>query len=101
VSDEIVAAYSKLHQLGHANCAAVYQNGEMVGGLYGLQIGKVFCGESMFSKVSNASKYTFIKYVAHLASKGIELIDCQVHNPHLESLGARMIERKVFLRFLS
>ncbi len=100
ISDEIVEAYSTLHQMGHAHCSAVYLTGEMVGGLYGLKVGKVFCGESMFSKVSNASKYCFIKYVQQLTTTGIELIDCQVHNPHLESLGARMIERKEFIQFL-
>ena len=100
ISDEIVEAYSTLHKMGHAHCAAVYDKGEMVGGLYGIRVGKVFCGESMFSKVSNASKYAFIKYVQHLIANGVELIDCQVHNPHLESLGARMIGRKDFLRFL-
>jgi leucyl/phenylalanyl-tRNA---protein transferase len=97
ISDEIVSAYSALHRKGVAHCAAVYKDGEMVGGLYGVMVNKVFCGESMFSKVSNASKYAFIKYVQHLASNGIQLIDCQVYNPHLESLGARMIPRKKFL----
>jgi leucyl/phenylalanyl-tRNA---protein transferase len=100
ITDEIVEAYCTLHEMGHAHCAAVYKNGEMVGGLYGLMVNKVFCGESMFSKVSNASKYTFIKYVQHLAANGIELVDCQVHNPHLESLGATMIPRKEFLKYL-
>jgi leucyl/phenylalanyl-tRNA--protein transferase len=100
ISDEIIEAYSKLHQMGHAHCAAVYQHGEMVGGLYGIMVNKVFCGESMFSKVSNASKYAFIKYVQHLSAGGIQLIDCQVHNPHLESLGASMISRTEFLRIL-
>jgi leucyl/phenylalanyl-tRNA---protein transferase len=100
ISDEIIEAYSTLHQMGHAHCAAVYKNGEMVGGLYGVMVNKVFCGESMFSKVSNASKYAFIKHVQHLSSTGIQLIDCQVHNPHLESLGARMIPRKEFINYL-
>jgi leucyl/phenylalanyl-tRNA---protein transferase len=100
ITDEIVEAYCKLFEQGHAHCAAVYKDGAMVGGLYGLRVNKVFCGESMFSKVSNASKYTFIKYVQHLSSNGTELIDCQVHNPHLESLGATMIPRKKFLQYL-
>ena len=100
ISDEIIESYSALHQMGHAHCAAVYKDGEMVGGLYGIMVNRVFCGESMFSKVSNASKYAFIKYVQHLSSAGIQLIDCQVHTPHLESLGARMIPRKEFIRFL-
>lgn len=100
ISDEIVESYSKLHQMGHAHCAAVYDNGEMVGGLYGVMVNKVFCGESMFSKTSNASKYAFIKYVQLLQQQGVLLIDCQVHTPHLESLGARMIPRKEFVRYL-
>jgi leucyl/phenylalanyl-tRNA--protein transferase len=100
ITDEIVEAYCTMHKMGHAHCAAVYKDGEMVGGLYGLVVNNVFCGESMFSKVSNASKYTFIKYVQHLSANGIELVDCQVHNPHLESLGATMIPRKQFLNIL-
>jgi leucyl/phenylalanyl-tRNA---protein transferase len=100
ISDDIVATYSALHKMGHAHCAAVYTNGEMVGGLYGVQVGNVFCGESMFSKVSNASKYAFIKYVHHLTANGIQLIDCQVHTLHLESLGAIMISRKEFITYL-
>ncbi len=101
INDDIIDSYTQLFELGIAHCAAVYIEGEVVGGLYGLRINNVFCGESMFSKVSNASKYAFIKYVQHLSASGIELIDCQVHNPHLESLGARMIDRKAFRNFLS
>jgi leucyl/phenylalanyl-tRNA--protein transferase len=101
INDDIVDAYCQLFELGHAHCAAVYKDGEMVGGLYGLLINKVFCGESMFSRESNASKYAFIKYVQHLSGNGVELIDCQVHNPHLESLGATMIARKEFLCYLT
>jgi leucyl/phenylalanyl-tRNA---protein transferase len=101
ISDDIIDAYSILHQMGHAHCAAVYKDGEMVGGLYGIMVNKVFCGESMFSKMNNASKYAFIKYVQHLVSNGVQLIDCQVHTPHLESLGARMIPRKEFTGYLS
>lgn len=100
ITDKIVDAYCKLFEMGYAHCAAVYRNGEMAGGLYGLMINKVFCGESMFSNISNASKYAFVKYVQHLSANGIELIDCQVHNPHLESLGATMIPRKEFLEYL-
>jgi leucyl/phenylalanyl-tRNA--protein transferase len=72
-------------------------NGELVGGLYGVRLGKVFFGESMFSKYSNASKYAFIRYVEQLRSEGVELIDCQVYTEHLESLGARMITRSDFI----
>jgi leucyl/phenylalanyl-tRNA---protein transferase len=86
--------------MGHAHCAAVYQNGVLAGSLNGLQINQVFCDESMFSKLSNASKYAFIKYVQHLSANEVELIDCQVYNPHLESLGATMITKEQFLTVL-
>jgi leucyl/phenylalanyl-tRNA---protein transferase len=72
----------------------------LVGGLYGIRMGSVFFGESMFSKVSNASKYAFICYVQHLQAEGIQLIDCQVYTEHLESLGAGMIPRDQFLLLL-
>ena len=75
-------------------------NGELVGGLYGVRLGKIFYGESMFSRYSNASKYAFIRYVEFLKSEGVELIDCQVYTAHLESLGARMIPRNQFLNLV-
>ncbi len=100
ISDEIVDVYCSLFEMGHAHCAAVYRDGLMVGGLYGVLVNKVFCGESMFSRSGNASKYSLIRYVQHLAAKEILLIDCQVHNPHLESLGATMIPRKEFIKYL-
>jgi leucyl/phenylalanyl-tRNA--protein transferase len=100
ISDEFISVYSELHRMGHAHCASVYKDGEMVGGLYGIRVNNVFCGESMFSHVSNASKFAFIRYVQYLDSIGIELIDCQVHTEHLESLGARMISRNEFCRLL-
>jgi leucyl/phenylalanyl-tRNA--protein transferase len=71
-----------------------------VGGLYGIKLGAVFFGESMFSKESNASKFAFISYVHQLKEEGIQLIDCQTHTDHLESLGAQMIPRKDFLQLL-
>ena len=85
-----------MHELGYAISAEAWKDGELVGGAYGLKIGKIFFGESMFSKISNASKYAFIKLVEHLKQDGVELIDCQVYTEHLESLGARMIGRKEF-----
>jgi leucyl/phenylalanyl-tRNA--protein transferase len=94
------AAYIKLHQLGYAHSAEVWKDEELVGGLYGIRIGKVFFGESMFSKVSNASKYAFIKYMQLLQSEGVKLIDCQVYTEHLESLGARMIDKDDFLKMV-
>ena len=101
ITDEVEKAYNKMHQLGHAHSAEAWREGELVGGLYGIRIGKVFFGESMFSKASNASKFAFINYVKQLKTEGVELIDCQVHTPHLESLGARMIPRKEFVQLLS
>jgi leucyl/phenylalanyl-tRNA--protein transferase len=101
INDAVEKVYTQLHTLGHAISAEVWKDEKLVGGLYGVIVNKVFCGESMFSKESNASKYALIKLVQHLVKQGIELIDCQVYTEHLESLGAREIERKEFLRFLS
>lgn len=100
ITDEVEKAYTKMHKLGHAHSAEAWKNGKLVGGLYGIKLGKVFFGESMFSKESNASKFAFIKYVQQLKEERIELIDCQVYTEHLESLGARMIGRKDFCRRL-
>ena len=101
ISPAVQDAYMQLHQLGHAHSAEAWLNGELVGGLYGIKIGKVFFGESMFSKVSNASKFAFIKYVHQLQRESITLIDCQVYTTHLESLGAKMIDRKKFMELLA
>ena len=79
----------------------VWKDGELAGGVYGMKLGKVFFGESMFSKVTNASRLAFIRYVKLLHEEGIELIDCQVYTEYLESLGAKMIERKDFIRLLN
>lgn len=100
ITDEVEKAYCKLHELGHAHSAEIWKDEELVGGLYGIKLGKVFFGESMFSKVSNASKYAFTKYVLQLKAEGIELIDCQVYTGYLESFGARMIERKEFIKLI-
>ncbi|HEX7845930.1 MAG TPA: leucyl/phenylalanyl-tRNA--protein transferase [Chitinophagaceae bacterium] len=100
ITDEIEKAYTKMHKLGYAHSAEVWKDGELVGGLYGIRLGKVFFGESMFSKTSNASRYAFIKYVQYLKQQGIELIDCQVYTQYLESLGARMIKGKEFTSLL-
>ena len=101
ITDAVKNAYTHLHLLGHAHSAEAWLNGELVGGLYGIRMGKVFFGESMFSKVSNASKFAFIKYIKHLQEERVALIDCQVYTPHLESLGARMIDRKDFILLLN
>lgn len=100
ITNEVEAGYKQLHKLGYAHSAEVWQDGTLVGGLYGIRLGKVFFGESMFSLVSNASKYAFISYVNELRSEGVALIDCQVYTEHLETLGARMIERSEFMDML-
>ncbi|RXM50731.1 MULTISPECIES: leucyl/phenylalanyl-tRNA--protein transferase [unclassified Chryseobacterium] len=99
LSDELMNSFIKLHEYGLARSIEVWQDGELVGGFYGLQIGNVFCGESMFAKVSNASKAGFIHFVESNRDQ-IELIDCQSHTDHLESLGAKMIAKKEFLKIL-
>jgi leucyl/phenylalanyl-tRNA--protein transferase len=100
ITNQMKEAYIRLHKLGFAHSAEVWHNNELVGGLYGIRLGKVFFGESMFSKVSNASKYAFISYVQHLEQEGVQLIDCQVYTEHLESLGAHMISREDFVQLL-
>jgi len=100
ISDEIKKAYTEMHESGNAHSIEVWQNGKLAGGLYGIRIGNVFFGESMFSKVSNASKYAFIRYVQILKSEGVKLIDCQVYTEHLESLGAKMVDRENFIQQL-
>jgi len=100
ITDDVERAYTLLHQLGHAHSAEAWCNGELVGGLYGIRMGKVFFGESMFSKQSNASKFAFIKYVHQLQKEGVQLIDCQVYTEHLESLGAKMVMRQQFMQLL-
>ena len=97
ITEEVKEAYGRLHKEGYVHSAEAWLNGELVGGLYGVRLGKAFFGESMFSKYSNASKYAFICYVEQLRSEGVELIDCQVYTEHLESLGARMIPRSGFI----
>jgi len=103
ITNEMVLAYSKLHQSGHAVSVEVWQENNLVGGLYGVYLKEkqVFCGESMFTKVSNASKYGFISLVRELAKEQVKLIDCQVYTAHLESLGAQEIDREVFLSYLN
>jgi leucyl/phenylalanyl-tRNA--protein transferase len=100
ISDAIIEAYSGLHVKGYAHSAEAWSDGELVGGLYGIRLGKVFFGESMFNKQSNASKFAFIKYVQYLEKQDVQLVDCQVYTRHLESLGAKMIRRDYFLQLL-
>lgn len=91
------AAYIKLHQQGYAHSIEVWQEKELVGGLYGVTINQVFCGESMFSRVSNASKLALISLCR---SPHFRMIDCQMHTPHLESMGAEYISRDEYLDIL-
>ncbi|HZI52906.1 MAG TPA: leucyl/phenylalanyl-tRNA--protein transferase [Chitinophagaceae bacterium] len=101
ITDEVEKAFIKMHQLGYAHSAEVWKNDKLVGGVYGLKLGKVFFGESMFSNISNASRYAFIKYTDHLKQEGVELIDCQVYTEYLESFGATMITGKEFKKLLN
>ena len=100
ITDEIEKAYICLFEKGHAHSAETWHNGKLVGGLYGVMLGKVFFGESMFSNESNASKFAFIKMVEFLKNKGVEMIDCQIFSNHLESLGAEHISREQFCTLL-
>ena len=101
ITDEVEKAFIRMHELGHAHSAEVWKDGTLAGGLYGIRIGNVFFGESMFSKQSNASRFAFIKYVEQLKAEGVELIDCQVYTEYLESMGAVMIMREDFIRLLN
>ena len=100
ISPAVQEAYTRLHQLGYAHSAEAWHNGELAGGLYGIRLGKIFFGESMFSKTSNASKFAFINYVKQLQKEDTKLIDCQVYTDHLKSLGASMMPRKDFVGLL-
>jgi leucyl/phenylalanyl-tRNA--protein transferase len=100
ITPEMQAAYIELHRLGHAHSAEAWLEGELVGGLYGIRMGNIFFGESMFAHHANASKFAFIQWVEILRSKGVILIDCQSYTAHLESLGAVMIPRSSFHEWL-
>ena len=98
ITENMISGFVKLHKLGYAKSVEIWQDKELVGGLYGVDLGnKVFCGESMFAKVSNASKYGFIEFIKN---SNYQLIDCQLHTNHLESLGGKYITRKEFLKYL-
>lgn len=99
ITDEMIEAYVKLHELGLAKSIEVWQNGELVGGFYGVEGKRMFCGESMFAKVANASKAGFIQFVLKNKDR-YELIDCQVYTDHLASLGAIEIPSEEFLEYL-
>ncbi|MBS0974576.1 leucyl/phenylalanyl-tRNA--protein transferase [Serratia rubidaea] len=101
IGPEVQHAYLHLHRLGYAHSVEVWQGDELVGGMYGVAQGALFCGESMFSRVTNASKCALMAFCRHFAAFGGELIDCQVLNAHTASLGAREISRRSFLQQLS
>ncbi len=101
ITDEMKEAYLKLHEMGYAKSFEVWEDGSLVGGLYGMDLGHIFCGESMFSTVSNASKFAFIKLAKELHQKKYSLIDCQLYTKHLESLGAEEIPRTKFIKILN
>lgn len=98
ISEEMIAAYNRLHQMGHAHSVECWQEGDLVGGLYGIALGRVFYGESMFARRSDASKLAFLHLVRQLQQWQFPIIDCQVYTEHLESLGARLIPRADFIQ---
>lgn len=100
ITNDMIEAYCKLNEMGIAKSVEVWQNDQLVGGLYGIDLGHIFCGESMFSTVSNASKVAFISLVTQLKKENYNLLDCQVYNEHLESLGCREIDRDEFISIL-
>ena len=103
ITNQMQEAYLQLHKIGHATSVEIWLDDELVGGLYGIDLidKKVFCGESMFSKVSDASKVGFYYLVAKLKAKNYQLIDCQMYTAHLERLGAKEIPRNEFLKYLN
>jgi leucyl/phenylalanyl-tRNA--protein transferase len=98
ISEDIVAGYSALHAAGYAHSSEVWLDGQLVGGAYGVCIGRMFYGESMFAKISDASKIAIAYLIFFLRSHGVEMIDCQQETAHLASLGARPITRKEFMQ---
>lgn len=101
ITAEMKSVYKELFHQGFAHSAEAWKDGELVGGVYGIKIGNVFFGESMFSKENNASKFAFINYVQRLEKLNTKLIDCQVYTPHVETLGAKLISRDYFVHLLS
>lgn len=100
ITKGIIEAYTQLHRSGFAFSAEAWMGDTLAGGLYGIRLGNVFFGESMFSLHPNASKFALIQLTKRLKKEGVQLIDCQVYTEHLESLGARMIPREQFLAFI-
>ena len=101
ITPEMKEAYLWLHELGHATSVEVWKDGQLAGGMYGVDLGKVFCAESMFTLVPNASKVGLITFIQDFATRGGQLIDCQIHSEHMAYLGAREIGREVYLHYLN
>lgn len=100
ITEEMISAYTGLHRSGYAHSVEAWHEGQLVGGLYGIMLGRIFFGESMFAKISNASKVAFAAFVEQMIPRGLMLIDCQVTTEHLVRLGAREISRSTFLETL-
>lgn len=100
INDDMLSAYTELHKLGVAHSIEVYQQGQLIGGLYGVVAGHLFSGESMFHRQNNASKIAFVAICKYLEHLGWPLLDCQINNIHLESLGVKDIPRALFKQFL-
>lgn len=101
IHPEMIVAYIEMFKAGHAFCLEVEVAKQLVGGVYGIKIGHVLCGESMFSLQSNGSKFAMYGLFQHMQDQQIKLLDCQLHNPHLESMGAEIISRELFLQHLA
>jgi len=100
ITKEMLLAYASLHQHGHAHSVEVWQDDQLVGGIYGVATGKVFCGESMFSRISEGSKIALTCLIYYLKENGFKLVDCQIENPHLSKLGSSLISRDLYLELL-
>jgi leucyl/phenylalanyl-tRNA--protein transferase len=101
ITADIIHAYTRLHKLGYAHSAESYQDGQLAGGCYGIRLGRIFFGESMFAKKPNASKAAFLSLAQLLFEDNTALIDCQVYTPHLKSLGGEEISRSDYLAILN
>ncbi len=100
ISDELQHGFLQLHELGYAHAAEAWQDGVLVGGVYGMALGAVFCGESMFARRADASKVAFVHLIEHLRRQAFHFIDCQVYTEHLDRFGAREVPRDTFLNHL-
>ncbi len=101
IHPEMITAYTELFNSGHGFCLEVEIDGILAGGIYGVMVNDILCGESMFSTLTNGSKFAMYGLCQHMLKNNIKLLDCQIHNPHLESMGARLIPRQEFKSMLS